>query len=113
MTHLGWPAFIGDIVIAIEFVGGIMLVLGILARPVAVIVAVEMLVALIAVALPARGFGGSELEFMLLFGSLTTAFAGAGAWSLVKVFEHKVFSDSSPVLSGEGKQNETLSAQNS
>ncbi|HQU07552.1 MAG TPA: DoxX family protein [Candidatus Paceibacterota bacterium] len=88
MAHLGWPAFIAYVIVAIELVGGLMLIFGVLPRPVAVVVAVEMIVALVAVAIPMRGWGGSDLELMLLFSSLGIAFAGAGSWSLMRVFEH-------------------------
>jgi putative oxidoreductase len=68
-----------------EFFGGLALVLGLFARPAALVTAFTMLVAMITVHLPNGLFlanNGYEYALILLVASLTVALQGAGKYSL-------------------------------
>jgi putative oxidoreductase len=66
----------------LEFGGGIMLAMGIITRPLAILFMFEMLVAITLAVFP-RGFvGGWELEFLLASASLCLALGGGGAYSV-------------------------------
>ncbi len=86
-TMLGiMPAFFWAWVVAlVEFVGGILLILGLGVRVVAPLVAINMLVALLKVHL-ARGFfvgdGGYEFVLILIAVAVSLALTGAGKISL-------------------------------
>ncbi len=79
------PMVAAIVVIAVEFLGGLALLLGLGTRYVAALLAVDMLVALLMVHLPAGFFvsnGGYEFVLTLLAASAFFALAGAGTWSL-------------------------------
>ncbi|MGF9661140.1 DoxX family protein [Arthrobacter crystallopoietes] len=73
------------LVIVLELVGGVLLILGFLSRPIAALLAVEMIGALVLVHAP-NGFfvneNGYELVLILAAAALTIALAGPGRWSL-------------------------------
>lgn len=78
------PAVTGPVVAFLEFFGGIALVLGLLTRPVALLLAVDMLGAIALVHI-SKGFflpDGYEFALSLLGGSLALALAGAGEYSV-------------------------------
>jgi putative oxidoreductase len=78
------PGIIGPAIAFLEFFGGIALVLGLFTRPVALLLAVEMLGA-IALVKVNKGFfapEGYEFELALLGIALALALAGAGEYSL-------------------------------
>lgn len=82
------PAFFAWVVSLVEFFGGICVVLGILTRYVAVLLAVIMIVAIFAaklqlglIAPPGRGTG-YELDLVLLGGALLLLLTGPGRLSL-------------------------------
>lgn len=83
------PEIAGPAVAYIEFIGGILLVLGLLTRPVALLLAADMLVALVLVHLPAGlwvGQGGYEFVAVLGAVALALALTGAGRFSLDRAF---------------------------
>lgn len=79
------PEIAGPVVAFIELVGGILLVLGFLARPAALLLAIDMIVAIVLVHLPAGlwvGEGGYEFVAVLGAAALALAFAGSGRYSI-------------------------------
>lgn len=86
LAQMGVPAppAAAVVVTLVEFVGGALLIVGLFARPAAVLIAVDMLVAVLLVHLR-RGFfnpGGFEYPLTLMVANLVLALLGAGAWSV-------------------------------
>lgn len=80
------PEIAGPVV---ELIGGILLILGLFTRPVGILLAIDMIVALIAVHLPAGlwvGEGGYEFVAVLGAAALALALTGAGRFSLDGAF---------------------------
>lgn len=83
------PEIAGPVVAFVELIGGILLILGLLTRPVAILLAIDMIVALVAVHLPAGlwvGDGGYEFVAVLGAAALALALTGAGQFSLDGAF---------------------------
>ncbi len=82
-THMGVPVpgLMGPFIGVLEFFGGIALALGLLTRLFALGFVFDMLGAILLVQLK-KGFGGFELEFLLLGSSLALVLAGAGEFSV-------------------------------
>lgn len=83
------PEIAGPVVAFVELIGGILLVLGLFTRPVGILLAIDMIVALIAVHLPAGlwvGEGGYEFVAVLGAAALALALTGAGRFSLDGAF---------------------------
>lgn len=82
---LGIPAWLAYFVAYAEFIGGILLVIGLFSRYVGVILAVIMLVAIVKVHY-VNGFslakGGYEYNFVLLLASLALVTLGSGKYSV-------------------------------
>jgi len=75
------PGLMGPFIGLLEFFGGIALAIGLLTRLFALGFVFDMLAAILLVQLK-RGFGGFELEFLLLGSSLALVLAGAGEFSV-------------------------------
>ena len=81
----GFPAYFTYVAGALEFFGGILLILGLLTRLTGLLFAVEMAIALIAVHIPHGGWRdvhATGLVLLLCVGSFALAAVGAGAWSV-------------------------------
>lgn len=97
-----WPELLGPFVGAVECAGGALLLIGLLTRPAALLLAIDMGVALLSTKVPmllGRGFWGftapasdksgfwamaheSRTDLAMLLGALFLLIAGAGPWSL-------------------------------
>jgi len=86
LGHIGipLPGFFAVVLTLVEFVGGILLILGLATRLAAALVAIDMLVALLAVHLKNGFFSPMGIEFPLsLFAAaICLVLAGGGALSL-------------------------------
>lgn len=81
VVHLGLPAWLGYVSTLTEFFGGLCLLLGLLTRFSALMITVNMLVALITVNLH-HGYPGYEVIFALIAMSLMLVTAGSGRLAL-------------------------------
>ena len=81
IVSLGLPFFLGYLSVAAEFLGGLLLLLGLATRGAAFVVAINMLVALFSVNLR-HGLTGSEYTLALIVMALALVLAGGGALSL-------------------------------
>lgn len=83
---MGINTFFTYVVAYVEFIGGILMILGICVREVALLFAITMLVAIKVVHFK-NGFsnmaGGYEYPFTLLLASLATVFTGAGKYTIL------------------------------
>ncbi|MEO6911727.1 MAG: DoxX family protein [Edaphobacter sp.] len=81
VAGLGFPYWLGYVSALTEFVGGIFVLLGLLTRFAAFLIAVDMLGAIVTVTRH-RGYSGSELPLALLAIAIMLLFYGAGALAL-------------------------------
>ncbi len=75
------PLFWAFTVAIAEFVGGIFLLVGLLTRLVALVLAIEFLVIILKVKWP-KGFGGWEYDWTLLAMMVALLLTGPGRWAL-------------------------------
>ena len=81
--HIPAPFVAAVVVTLVEFLGGIALLLGIVTRWAAALIAIDMLVAVVVVQLEPSAFkGGIEAPLTLLAASIALALSGPGAVSL-------------------------------
>ncbi len=78
------PGVTAPLVSVLELVGGALLLLGLATRPAAFLLAIDMLVAILLVHLPAGFFvpNGVELVLLLLAGAVALVLAGPGTFAL-------------------------------
>ncbi|MBW8761403.1 MAG: DoxX family protein [Microbacterium sp.] len=79
------PEIAAPFVAFVELIGGALLALGLFTRPVGILLAIDMIVAIVAVHLPAGlwvGEGGYEFVAVLGVAALALAFTGAGRFSI-------------------------------
>ena len=93
LAHMGfpYPAFFAPVSMGVEFLGGIALILGLLTLWAAILLAINMAVAIMKVHLP-HGFflpGGYEFAFTLFAANVALALAGPGAAALDSVLFRK------------------------
>lgn len=81
VLHLGMPAWLGTVSALTEFAGGFCLLLGFLTRLFALLVAINMLVAIAKVNIH-HGYTGSQYSIALTAIALMLLFFGAGALAL-------------------------------
>src|SRR5436309_15701769 len=80
------PSVAAVVVMAVEILGGLALILGLGTRLAAALLAIEMVVAILAVRLKMGFVGGYEFELTLLAASLSLVLLGAGPMTVKKVF---------------------------
>jgi putative oxidoreductase len=85
VASLGLPYWLGIVSALTEFIGGILLVLGLLTRLAAFLVAINMLVALVMVNRH-HGYSGSEYSLALFALAVMLFFYGAGMAALDRKF---------------------------
>lgn len=82
-ASIGLGSFWAYLVAWVEFLGGILMLLGVKVRELGVLFTVVMIVAILKVHL-GQGFKGMEFQVVLLLSSLAMVFAGAGKYALLK-----------------------------
>lgn len=89
-ARLGIPAApaAAGVVMAVEFLGGLALILGLFTRIAAALLAIEMLVAILVVGIH-HGFPGVELPLSLLAGAVTLVLIGAGQASIDRLMHRR------------------------
>ena len=85
VVSLGLPGWLAYLSILTEFLGGLLLVLGLLTRFCAFMIAGNMVVALVTVNLH-KGYGGSEYTLALIAMALLLVTTGSGALALDRRF---------------------------
>src|SRR5438876_3105073 len=85
------PMFVGYGVYVAEVIAPVLLILGIFTRPAALVIAFDLVMALVLVVQgkafqiqPQGGGLGAELQFLYLFSALAIAFLGSGRFALLK-----------------------------
>lgn len=78
--HLPLPAVLGPVQAAVEFLGGILLLCGLLTRLVALLLVVDVVGAILVVDIHTGAIIG--LEWLAMWVSLALLGSGAGSWSL-------------------------------
>jgi putative oxidoreductase len=93
MVSVGLPAYCAYIAVALEIGGGVLLILGLFTRPVALLLAIEMGVAMWKVDMVHGVRAVPEYQFALALGASALALASFGAGSIS--MDHAFFGGSS------------------
>jgi uncharacterized membrane protein YphA (DoxX/SURF4 family) len=80
--HLGLPGWTAPAIAFLETVGGLALVFGIFTRVAALLLGIEMLVAIFLTGFTKGGWSQHELEALLMAVSFGLVYTGSGKWSL-------------------------------
>ncbi len=83
-SMMGVPAILTYLVVAIELIGGIMVLLGVYARIAGVLIACVMIGAVILVKWNMGFLGGWEFDLVLFLNALAIAIVGSGSYSVCK-----------------------------
>ena len=81
IVSLGLPYWLGYVSALTEFAGGILVLFGLLTRPAAALIAINMLVALVKVEVH-QGLDASQLGVLLLTMAVSLVCTGGGAYAL-------------------------------
>jgi len=81
-VHMGFPGWVAPLIALLETVGGLALILGIFTRVFAVLLGIEMLVAIFATGFTRGGWQQHELEAFLMAVSFGLVYTGSGKLSL-------------------------------
>jgi putative oxidoreductase len=85
VASLGFPYWLGIVSALTEFVGGILVLLGLLTRFAAILISINMLIAVLMVNRH-HGYSGSEYSLALLVIALMLSFYGSGVCALDRRF---------------------------
>jgi len=88
MIGIPAPEMMVYVLIAVEIVGGLMIITGLALRFAAVATGIAMVVAALLVGFPQGGYSGAEWEILLALSSFGLALTGAGSLRLLNIFEH-------------------------
>lgn len=88
-NHFPFPGVIGPAIMIWEPIGAGLLILGVAVRWVGLLYAIEMIVAIVWVRIPASGWLGSDLERMLLAGGLILYLTGGGKLALEEMWRRR------------------------
>lgn len=83
-SMIGMAAFWAYVTAIVEFVGGIVILLGVFIAPATILLAITMFVAVVAVTWKAGFVGGYALNFTLFFSLLGLCMTGAGKYAILR-----------------------------
>lgn len=86
---IGLPAFLAYVVAAIEFLGGIAMLLGVFTGWAGILLALVMAGAIATVKLKAGFLGGYEFDLTLFLAAIAVSLAGPGAYTVKSLFKRK------------------------
>lgn len=103
------PEILAPFIGVVEIVGGLLLLMGLLTRPAALVLMLNMIVAISTTKLPLLASEGfwkmaheSRTDWSMLLGSLFLLVVGAGAWSLDARLARSLRKADNPSISGGG-----------
>ncbi len=88
-SHIPFPEVMAGYIMALEFIGGMLLLVGLAGRWLGLLYVAEFVVVVFYVQVPARGWFDSRLPIMMLAGALMLLVAGSGRASLDDLLWHR------------------------
>ncbi|PTM59038.1 DoxX family protein [Desmospora activa] len=88
-VSVGIPGFFATVVAVVELLGGLLMIVGLATRVVAILFAVVMVVAIATVKWGAGFLGGYELDLVLLAMSIHLFLVGGGTYALDTLFRKR------------------------